>query len=785
MLEIITSFDDPIPIITLSGRLDGYGATLLEQELSAIESDFPYWIFDCEAVHYLSSAGIRILLKTEKQLRNLGGELLLSAMNDDVINILSLTGLINQLSLVESVEEALHRARQHTQAKEKEETFLCEKREYVLHDLETPSSLIDIWRKPGTSFKNAILSRNLLPTNMSELGVGFGLGGFGISADQAEESLGLMMCTGTFSGLSPADEHNHPDFIITDKPLEAQLFMAQGLSFSGKPQYRIQCETGAASLHSIIHDIFGTLSKKGNDPGIMGFCMIAKIKQLHSSKLKTPEDLKTQRYSDRDVQEEEMVFLQGICYDRDKLAEDEDTKKLIDDLYITTYADDVYAIGCTIDDVVVEGISALDNLISKLSNIEHLKDIVYIEPSSIVDSFNGWFYVSENIRSAEEKRLIIETAADATYNSEWDTIIRRIYAECSRVVLRQLHGGFTSVAFQVTSYDKDGRQLLPTVLKIGSIKNTENEVDAYHKYVEKFILNNSTTIMGTTRHKKWAGLRYNFVGINGTESTLCWLTDYYKKYPAEKLLPLFDRIFTDVLKPWYGQPRWEHIYPYSKHSPLTLFTHLFETLEKEQGISPDDEKIYMKELRKEIINPYYFLKHDYPLRQGYSKLWYRGINHGDLNMQNILLDEKENIYVIDFSETKPRNIVSDFARLEPIFKIEMCNFDNEQELKQMLEFEQGLLRANHLDEKPSYTYHGKDPMVKKAYTMICRLREYANTVTLFEKDIIPYLIALLEWTYPVICYAQLNDYKKRFAVYSAAFICEKILSLEREQRENL
>jgi len=186
-----------------------------------------------------------------------------------------------------------------------------------------------------------------------------------------------------------------------------------------------------------------------------------------------------------------------------------------------------------------------------------------------------------------------------------------------------------------------------------------------------------------------------------------WLTDYYKKYPAEKLIPLFDRIFTDILKPWYGQPHWEHIYPYIEHSPLILFPNLFECLDQELGISADTEKIQCNELGSEIVNPFYFLKHEYPLRKEQSKLWYKTVTHGDLNMQNILLDEKENIYIIDFSETKPRNVVADFARLEPIFKIEMCSIESEEDLNKMLEFEQGLLVPTRLGQIPPFVYHGK------------------------------------------------------------------------------
>ncbi len=785
MLEIKTIFDENIPIITLSGRLDGYGATLLESQIASIEATTPHWILDCTDVHFLSSAGIRILLKTEKSLRNKRGSLLIAGMKEEIVNILALTGLINQFTLVVSADEAISNAKQYLASEEKKEVLRCGEREYTLHELHPKQCLIDIWNKKGCAYKEAIQQENLIPTNLAEFGLGFGIGGFGISASQAEESIGLLIGAGKFSGLSPADGHNHPDFMITEKPIEAQIYIAQGISFSGKPTHRILSENCNASLRDVIEEMYQKLCPKDNESAIIGFCLLVHNTQLHAAKLSTPEDLAGQHYTALETENDSVVFIQGIYINEERISQEKEHKNLIVPIFLPDAPERVYMLGCVLQDGDFGAITDLDDMLRKIDNIEHLKDIVRVRSDSIISSFNGWFFVPENIRDAEEKRLVIETAGDETYNPEWDTIIRRIYSECSRIELNQLHGGFTSIAFQVTSYDKDRRKLLPTVLKIGSIRNTENEVEAYHKYVEKFILNNSTTIMGTTRYKQWAGLRYNFVGINGTESTLCWLTDYYKKHTTEKLLPLFDRIFTDVLKPWYGQPRWEHIYPYSQHSPLTLFTNLFETLEKEQQISPEDEKLYIEELKKEIINPYYFLKHEYPRRQAYSKLWYRAINHGDLNMQNILLDEKENIYVIDFSETKPRNIVSDFARLEPIFKIEMCNFDSKEELTQMLEFEEGLLQIDLLNQKPPFIYHGNDPMVKKAHTMICRLRDYANTVTLFEKDLIPYLLALLDWTFPVICYTQLSDYKKRLAVYSAALMCEKILKLEKEKDEKI
>src|SRR5262249_41857814 len=62
------------------------------------------------------------------------------------------------------------------------------------------------------------------------------------------------------------------------------------------------------------------------------------------------------------------------------------------------------------------------------------------------------------------------------------------------------------------------------------------------------------------------------------------------------------------------------------------------------------------------------------------------------------------------------------------------------------------------------------------------LRRYADVVTLFESDMTPYWLALLEWTYSVIAYRQVSPRQKRYAACSAALICR---ALEHSRAEEL
>lgn len=412
--------------------------------------------------------------------------------------------------------------------------------------------------------------------------------------------------------------------------------------------------------------------------------------------------------------------------------------------------------------------------------LDDLKGVAAITPQTLVGSGTSaiTIYQPSKVRPGLDKRLKIEVEGDLKLEDEWAQIIRQLYGDCSRVILSELTGGYMARTFRVASYDQDHRRLLPTVLKITTVELTRREEEAHRAFVQRFILNNSTTIMGTATVGKWAALRYNFLGVAGADSKLSWLLDRYENRPTEEVLALFDRLYTRILKPWYGQPRWEPVQLYADHTPLRLFPNVCEMAERQFGFSPEVESIDCPELGVTFPNPFRFLKYEYPNRALQTRLWYQSINHGDLNLRNVLVDENENLYVIDFSETRVRNIVSDFARMETVLKFQIVPLETGDDLRRMIEFEQGLAEAGGIGDVPPNRYRGDRPEVAKLYAVICRLRQHANTATMFETDIVPYWLAALEWTYSVICYDS-PPLRKKLAAYSAAIICQRIQELER------
>jgi len=70
MLEVSISISDGIPRISLEGRFDGLGSQLFEQEVQRCIDDENQWLVDFSRVVYLSSAGIRSLMKCGKTGQN-------------------------------------------------------------------------------------------------------------------------------------------------------------------------------------------------------------------------------------------------------------------------------------------------------------------------------------------------------------------------------------------------------------------------------------------------------------------------------------------------------------------------------------------------------------------------------------------------------------------------------------------------------------------------------------------------------------------------------------------
>ena len=87
-------------VITLKivGRLDTSTAPALEAAIDGFATDIKELILDCNALEYLSSAGLRVILKAQKQM-NAQGSMKLIGVNETIMEVFDITGFADILTI--------------------------------------------------------------------------------------------------------------------------------------------------------------------------------------------------------------------------------------------------------------------------------------------------------------------------------------------------------------------------------------------------------------------------------------------------------------------------------------------------------------------------------------------------------------------------------------------------------------------------------------------------------------------------------------------------------------
>lgn len=87
-------------IFVIKGRVDTVTASDLETTVSQIWSTPSITlVFDCTQMEYISSSGLRVILKAHKQVTAEGGKFILRNLNKDVRSVIDLTGFSRILTI--------------------------------------------------------------------------------------------------------------------------------------------------------------------------------------------------------------------------------------------------------------------------------------------------------------------------------------------------------------------------------------------------------------------------------------------------------------------------------------------------------------------------------------------------------------------------------------------------------------------------------------------------------------------------------------------------------------
>ena len=99
-MQITTNISNQNLIISLSGRLDTITSPQLEEEINRNSFDEIETVtLNMRALEYISSAGLRVVLKLHKKMTAQGGQLKLINVNDMIMEIFTMTGMDSFLEI--------------------------------------------------------------------------------------------------------------------------------------------------------------------------------------------------------------------------------------------------------------------------------------------------------------------------------------------------------------------------------------------------------------------------------------------------------------------------------------------------------------------------------------------------------------------------------------------------------------------------------------------------------------------------------------------------------------
>jgi anti-sigma B factor antagonist len=108
-MDIIEEKQGGINIFKLNGRLDSNTSQGFEKKLfQAIADGSKTMVVDFKDLDYISSAGLRVILKATKAIKREDGRIMLCSMQDYVKEVFEIAGFDSFLPIVATMDDALN-----------------------------------------------------------------------------------------------------------------------------------------------------------------------------------------------------------------------------------------------------------------------------------------------------------------------------------------------------------------------------------------------------------------------------------------------------------------------------------------------------------------------------------------------------------------------------------------------------------------------------------------------------------------------------------------------------
>ncbi|MBP7828398.1 MAG: STAS domain-containing protein [Kiritimatiellae bacterium] len=294
-MNITAQQADRVLHLILEGRLDAFGsgelAAGLKQDLVA---DTVCLLLDMSLVDYISSAGVRVLLSTHKELARRGGALVLAGLQEYCREVLEVTGFADVLPQFDNVEKARVGARrialrQHNRENwDRLETAALEHGSVRIMNAGGGPGAVEVLGDVRDVLHARVTTDQLLSKRFFETEYSIGLGGLGRAPEDFFEIMGEMITIGGTMVWLPTDGHDTPDFLIP-KADKGHVMIRTGYNISlagGFDEFIVfeSRDAAGATISQLYRALFQLARRRRPDfKGLLGLALRAQAVAVYGS----------------------------------------------------------------------------------------------------------------------------------------------------------------------------------------------------------------------------------------------------------------------------------------------------------------------------------------------------------------------------------------------------------------------------------------------------------------------------------------------------------------------
>lgn len=106
-MEVYVKPQDAVTIVELVGEMDGKTAPVAQERILPLARPSAHLLLDMSQLSYMSSAGLRVMLLLHRKFTEVGGQIVLVGLNDNIRDTMSATGFLSFFALTDSLETGI------------------------------------------------------------------------------------------------------------------------------------------------------------------------------------------------------------------------------------------------------------------------------------------------------------------------------------------------------------------------------------------------------------------------------------------------------------------------------------------------------------------------------------------------------------------------------------------------------------------------------------------------------------------------------------------------------